>query len=543
MYNKNAQDIHPGVFHIGDDQEIQLELKTLFQEITTLNALPENAVKITGIQIDSRVVRGGDFYVALKGTRVDGHDYIPEAVDAGAVGVMGTQTWADFVDLEVPYLQVADAREALADLAAAWYGYPARQLVIIGVTGTDGKTTTANLIYQILRAAKLNAGLISTVNAVIGDRVLDTGFHVTTPEAMDVQYYLSEMVNAGLSHVVLEATSHGLAQKRVASCEFDIGVVTNITHEHLDFHGDYQGYLEAKGELMRLVSRTAEKPLPVNRLGVINKDDRSYQPLVKVLGEVGLQEISYGLETPVDFQAEKVRLGRDGIHFNVIRKKETHPIFTPLLGDYNVSNCLAAVAACRAGLDLDWEVIHEGIRSLGGIPGRMESLDLGQDFLVIVDFAHTPNALKRALTSARELTAGQVIAVFGSAGLRDREKRRLMAEISAVLADRTILTAEDPRTESLAGILEEMARGAESQGGIERESFWRIEDRGEAIRSALRLAREGDVVLVCGKGHEQSMCFGEIEYPWDDRVAARAALAAYLGQEGPEMPALPTSPV
>lgn len=518
-----------------------MELKDLFQEIKTLNTLPEPAIQIAGIRIDSRDVQRGDLYVALKGTRVDGHKYIPEAAGAGAAGVMGTQPWADYADLDVPYLQVEDSREALADLAAAWHGFPARQLVVIGVTGTDGKTTTANLIYQILRAANLKAGLISTVNAVIGDRVLDTGFHVTTPEAMDVQYYLSEMVKAGISHVVLEATSHGLAQKRVASCEFDIGVVTNITHEHLDFHGDYQGYLEAKGELLRLVSKTADKPLTVNKVGVLNKDDSSYQPLMKVLAEEDLQGISYGLETPADFEARKIQPGRAGIHFEIKEMEETHPLFTKLLGDYNVSNCLAASAACRAGLDLDWDVIRTGIGDLSGIPGRMESLDLGQEFLVIVDFAHTPNALKRALTSARELTAGQVIAVFGSAGLRDREKRRLMAEVSAGLADQTILTAEDPRTESLADILEEMARGAEANGGIEGESYWRIEDRGDAIREALKLAKEGDVVMVCGKGHEQSMCFGEIEYAWDDRVAARAALAEFLGQEGPEMPYLPTS--
>ena len=191
---------------------------------------------------------------------------------------------------------------------------------------------------------------------------------------------------------------------------------------------------------------------------------------------------------------------------------------------------------------MEWDLIRAGIGNLDGIPGRMERLDLGQDFLVIVDFAHTPNALKRALISARELTAGQVIAVFGSAGLRDKEKRRLMAEVSTVLADRTILTAEDPRTESLEGILEEMARGAAAKGGVEGENFYRVADRGEAIRKALVLARKGDVVMICGKGHEQSMCFGEIEYPWDDRVAARAALAEFLGQAGPEMPRLPTSP-
>ena len=519
-----------------------MQLKELCREVSLLNTLPEPAVEISGIRIDSREVQGGDFYIALEGTRVDGHDYIPDAVAAGAAGVLGTQPWTAYTDLEVPYLQVTDAREGLAKLAATWYGYPARKLVMIGVTGTDGKTTTVNLIYQILRAANLKAGLISTVNAVIGDRVLDTGFHVTTPEAMDVQYYLSEMVRSGISHVVLEATSHGLAQKRVAACEFDIGVVTNITHEHLDFHGDYQGYLEAKAELFKLISDRADKPLPVNRLGVLNRDDHSYPALNKIFGDMGLREVSYGLEVPVDFLAGEIHSRRDGIQFEITSQEVTYPFFTNLLGDYNVSNCLAAAAACRDGLGLDWDVIQAGIGDLGGIPGRMESLDLGQDFLVIVDFAHTPNALKRALISARELTAGRVIAVFGSAGLRDKEKRRLMAEVSAELADRTILTAEDPRTESLKGILEEMARGVAAKGGVEGENFWRVEDRGEAIRTALEMALEGDVVLICGKGHEQSMCFGEIEYPWDDRVATQAALSDTLDQAGPEMPRLPTSP-
>ncbi len=518
-----------------------MELRILLKEVEILNNLPESAIEVAGIQIDSRQVKQEDLYVALQGTQVDGHDFISEAVAAGAAVVMGTRTWEDFIHLEVPYLQVSDTREALAKTAAAWYGYPARQLIIIGVTGTDGKTTTANLIFHILKAAGIKAGLISTVNAIIGDKVLDTGFHVTTPEAMDVQYYLSEMVKAGISHVILEATSHGLAQKRVAAAEFDIGVVTNITHEHLDYHGDYQGYLEAKAELFRLVSGTADKSLPVNKLGVLNKDDRSYSTLSTLLEDLGLPEISYGLTDPADFKAGHIRPGPDGIDFEITRRQEIQPFFTNLLGEYNVSNCLAAAAVCKEGLNLNWEEIQAGIRDLGGIPGRMERLDLGQDFLVIVDFAHTPNALKRALTSARKMVPGRVIAVFGSAGLRDKEKRRLMAEVSAELADQTILTAEDPRTESLAGILAEMAGGAAVKGGIEGRDYWRVEDRGEAIRKALELAQAGDVVMICGKGHEQSMCFEEIEYPWDDRLAARAALADYLGQEGPEMPILPTS--
>lgn len=518
-----------------------MDLGELIREIKILNKLPESSVEVSGIQIDSREIQKGDLFVALTGTNVDGHNYIPSATSAGAAAILGTRPLKDFIDLGIPYLHVDDAREALASLSAAWYGYPARKMVIIGVTGTDGKTTTANLIFQILKAANLNAGLISTVNAIIGDRVLDTGFHVTTPETMDVQYYLSEMVKADISHVVLEATSHGLAQKRVDACEFDVGVVTNITHEHLDYHGDYESYLAAKSDLFKLVAAAFEKPLKVNRVAVLNKDDRSFPLLEKILENLDLLEVNYSQNTSADFQANDIHTNEDGIEFQITYQGDKKLFFSNLLGEYNISNCLAAAAVCKAGLGLEWDVIQAGIRNLETIPGRMEKLDLGQDFLVIVDFAHTPNALKRALTSAREFTTGQVIAVFGSAGLRDQEKRRLMAEVSAEMADLTILTAEDPRTESLRDILAEMAIGAASQGGIEGKDYWRVEDRGEAIRRALDLAQEGDVVMVCGKGHEQSMCFGDIEYPWDDRLAASAALAEYLGEDGPEMPYLPTS--
>jgi UDP-N-acetylmuramoyl-L-alanyl-D-glutamate--2,6-diaminopimelate ligase len=211
-----------------------------------------------------------------------------------------------------------------------------------------------------------------------------------------------------------------------------------------------------------------------------------------------------------------------------------------LVGEYNVSNCLAALTVALEGLGVPWEAAQEGLAFMKGVPGRMEALDMGQDFLAIVDFAHTPNALQRALQAARQLTAGRVIAVFGSAGLRDRAKRRMMAEISAGLADLTVLTAEDPRTESLEAILAEMAAGAEARGKVEGETFWKVPDRGEAIRFAILLARPGDVVIACGKGHEQSMCFGEVEYAWDDQTAMRVALAERLGVSGPAMPYLPT---
>ena len=517
---------------------LKRDLGKLFEEVRTLNDLPGKRIPISGIKIDSREVQPGDLYLAVLGTRLDGHDFIKDAISRGAVVIVGSKPDPD---LTIPYLRVEDTRLALAHLSAAWYQYPARQLVVIGVTGTDGKTTTVNLIHQILLTAGLKAGLISTVNAVIGDRVLDTGFHVTTPEAMDVQGYLAEMVQAGITHVVLEATSHGLAQKRVAACEFDIGVVTNITHEHLDFHGDYQGYLNAKADLFRLVTQSSGKSEFVHKLAVLNADDQSYSGLAAIIQREKLDTVLYGIKKEADLKAENIQNKIDGIQFDLVNAGSRVSVQTSLIGEYNVSNCLAAAGACVSGLGLSLEIVRDGIKRLSGIPGRMDRIDLGQDFLVVVDFAHTPNALRVALSAARELTEGRVIAIFGSAGLRDKEKRRLMAQVSAELADLTILTAEDPRVEPLDGILGEMAQGMISKGGIEGKDFWRIADRGEAIRAGLELAGKGDIIMVCGKGHEQSMCFGETEYPWDDRTATLAALADILGIPGPEMPRLPTA--
>ena len=515
-------------------------MQDLFQEIKIENSLPAEGLEIRGIKIDSREINPGDLFIAITGTQIDGHRYLEDAVNRGAGLLVGSESAAEYQELGAPYIQVPDTRLALASLAAAWFDYPARKLIILGVTGTDGKTTTANLIYQVMLASGIKAGLISTVNAIIGDKILDTGFHVTTPEALDVQFYLSEMVKAGLSHVVLEATSHGLAQKRVAACEFDIGVVTNITHEHLDYHGSYQAYLTAKAELLHLVSGSREKPGIYQKVVVLNKDDQSYPLLTGVADDLKIPEISYGLDPSASVSAEAIRTTAEGIQFSLTAPGVVLPIQTSLIGDYNVSNCLAAAAACLVGLNIEPQLIHLGIANLQGIPGRMEAIDLGQDFIAMVDFAHTPNALKRTLAAARDFTDKRVIAVFGSAGLRDKEKRRLMAEVSGELADLTVLTAEDPRTESLDGILEEMAAGILTRGGVEGENFWRERDRGRAIRLALDLAQSGDVVLVCGKGHEQSMCFGLVEYPWDDRTALKGALADFLRVEGPEIPYLPT---
>jgi UDP-N-acetylmuramoyl-L-alanyl-D-glutamate--2,6-diaminopimelate ligase len=395
------------------------------------------------------------------------------------------------------------------------------------------------LIYQILLAAGLQAGMISTVSAVIGEKILDTGFHVTTPEAPDIQNYLAQMVQAGLTHVVLETTSHGIAQHRVTACEYDLAVLTNITHEHLDYHGTYEAYRDAKARLFTSLARTLDKPHGNYRIAVLNRDDASYGGLAKLVD----RQYSYGFDPKADVRASQVILKPEGMNFQVAGLGGEQTVSTRLVGEYNVSNCLAALTATCVGLGIGIESALQGIAALGGIPGRMERIELGQEFAAIVDFAHTPNALRVALQAARQMAGegGKVMAVFGSAGLRDRQKRRLMAQASVEAADLTILTAEDPRTESLEDILEEMAAGARSSKGVEGHNFWRIPDRGDAIRFAISKARPGDVVIILGKGHEQSMCFGEVEYAWDDRVALRAALSEFLGIPGPPMPSLPTS--
>jgi UDP-N-acetylmuramoyl-L-alanyl-D-glutamate--2,6-diaminopimelate ligase len=520
---------------VNMDKHTHLPLSVVFSEapLTLLAGTPDDTL-ITGIAIDNRVVVPGDLFVAMKGASADGHDFIADAISRGATAVVGEKK---IRGLPVPYIRVTDSRQALTWLAAGFYGNPGRKMTVIGVTGTDGKTTTCNLIFSIMQAAGFRTGLISTVNAVIGNQVLDTGFHVTTPDAHDVQRYLALMVEAGMTHVIIEVTSHGLAQHRVDACEFDISVVTNVTHEHLDQHGSYENYLAAKARLFQLLHKTQTKPHGNPRLSVLNMDDNSYGYLSRIIEG---DQTSYGMNVSADVHAEDISYSPEGLNFEAVGVDFRVSVFSPLVGNFNASNCLAALTASVYGMNVDLESTVRGIAEMKGVPGRMERIDMNQPFTAIVDFAHTPNALRVAIETTRKMTDGRVIVIFGSAGLRDREKRRMMAEVSAELADISILTAEDPRTEPLDGILEDMLSGARSKGGVDGKSIFCVPDRGDAIQLGVGLAQSGDIVMACGKGHEQSMCFGTNEYPWDDRVAMRAALSSLLGIEGPAMPYLPT---
>jgi len=525
-----------------------------------LSALPRYRLvgspelEVTGIAFDSRQVCPGTLFVAYRGVNVDGHGFIGAALKNGAVAVVGERDVSEVRDLllptelTVPYITVPDGRQALSWLSAAWHSFPARQLTMIGVTGTDGKTTTVNLIYNILRAAGRQVGMISTVNAIIGQDSLDTGLHTTTPDAPDVQRLLAQMVTAGTEVCILEVTSHGLVQHRVAACDFDVAVVTNVTHEHLDLHGSLDAYQAAKASLFAGLMAGYRKP-GLNKVAVLNRDDSSFDYLSRYPADL---KLSYTvLHSPGGEQRPRrkgtVRRVGDVIALNLMQAQGRtrfdvaspygqFSLETSLPGTFNVYNVLAATTAALA-LGVEPAAIREGVAAVSRIPGRMERVDQGQPFVAIVDFAHTPNSLRRALEAARELTTGdgQVIVVFGCAGLRDVEKRPMMGRIASELADYAILTAEDPRTETLDTIIENMAEGCRGRGGIEGQTFERVLDRGAALARAVELASPGDVVIACGKGHEQSMCFGETEYAWDDREALFAAL------EGRPLKTLPTA--
>jgi UDP-N-acetylmuramoyl-L-alanyl-D-glutamate--2,6-diaminopimelate ligase len=532
-----------------------MQLSRLLRALPSYRTLDPQAhvsdVEITRVTDKSRSVIPGALFVAYPGVNVDGAQFIPDAIRRGAVAIV-TQSPIALYSAHQPPLalnsahqppifRVPDGRSALAHLAAAFYNYPSRNLRVIGVTGTDGKTTTSTLIENILLAAGHSVGTITTVAAHIAGQEVDTGFHTTTPDAPDIQNYLAQMVERGTEYAVVESTSHGLAQHRLDAVDFDVAVVTNITHEHLDIHGSWENYRDAKAQLFRALATSHRKPRTA-KVAVLNADDNSRGVFDFLRAIPADEQIIYSREPEITIQkseitnqilihARAVIHTPAGLRFAILTPFGELHIESPLVGRYNVSNILAATGAAIARR-IPFEAIAQGVKLTRGIPGRMERIDEGQPFAVIVDFAHTPYALQNALQTARELvgagggvTGGRVISIFGCAGLRDVQKRAWMGEISGALADLTILTAEDPRTESLASINSQIEEGLRKVGRTLNTDYFIIDDRGAAIEHAIKqLARPGDVVIICGKGHERSMCFGTTEYPWSDQDAARTAL-------------------
>jgi UDP-N-acetylmuramoyl-L-alanyl-D-glutamate--2,6-diaminopimelate ligase len=403
-------------------------------------------------------------------------------------------------------------------MASTLYGHPSRDMVVIGVTGTDGKTTTTTMIHQMLLSAGRRVGSMSTVDIRFGDTVDPNDSRQTTLEALEVQEQLARMRDAGLKYAVIETSSHGLALQRVAGVDYDVAVFTNIAHEHLDFHKTIEAYREAKAQLVDLTAGSARKG--IDKTAVLNRDDPSYAYLVN---RPIHRRITYGLQLDADLKADRVEAAPDGLKVDASTPLGSLSVRLKISGRWNAANALAAAAAGVA-VRLTLDEIRLGLESYRGVSGRMERVDLGQPFSVIIDYAHTPQSLEKVLRELRPITRGKLIAVFGSAGDRDREKRPWMGEIAARLSDYAVFTNEDPREEDAMTILNEIAAGAEEVGWTEGDQYARIEDRRQGIAHAVRRAGPGDTVLLAGKGHERSILIGRGKEPWDERAAAEAAI-------------------
>jgi UDP-N-acetylmuramoyl-L-alanyl-D-glutamate--2,6-diaminopimelate ligase len=500
-------------------------------------ALPTLAVSgaldatVTAVTYSSSDVIPGAAFVAIPGRKADGHAYIPDALARGAILVVGERPQPPDFPPNRAYAQVADARRELGTLSAAFYGDPSRQMDVIGVTGTDGKTTTSSILHWLLLTAGRRVGLMSTVDVKIGAETFPNNSRFTTLEAPEVQGQLRRMADAGVECAVVETTSSGLALHRVWGVAYDLAVITNITSEHLEVHGTLEAYRRAKAMLFESVDPAAP-PKPVvfsaPRGCVLNADDPSYTYLKEFCRA---PITTYGVEAEADVRAGDLDLRPDGSSFTArLPDGQTFRVGTPLVARYNVSNCLAAIAMGYLR-GVAPEVMARALATFPGVPGRMERIEAGQPYMVVVDYAHTADSLEKALGVLRPLTAGRLIVVFGSAGERDRVKRPEMGKAAARLADFAVITDEDPREEDAMTILREIAAGAEAARARDGEQFTCVVDRRKGIQVALEMARAGDVVLLAGKGHEQSIFVGNEKLPWDDPTVARETLAT-LGYTG-----------
>ena len=464
--------------------------------------------EVRSLAYDSRAVRPGTLFFAVPGVHVDGHEFAMAAVAAGAVGVVVER---EIPGLDVPQLLVDRSRRALADAADAWYGRPSERLTVVGVTGTDGKSTVTALTAEMLRACGRLPGQIGTVSIGVGDRVEPNADRSTTPEAPELQSLLARMVEAGNDSVGMEATSHGLALDRTRNCRFDVGVVTNLTSEHLEFHGTLAAYRAAKARLVE------EAPV-----AVLNADDANVEFFrERADGRV----LTFGIDADADVRATELRPDAGGTRVSLTAPSWNGEMRVGVPGRFSVLNALAALAV-GAALGADLAQAASAIQGSPGVAGRMERIDAGQPFTVIVDYAHTADALGKVLEILRPLTSGRLIVVFGSAGERDATKRAPMGRVAARLADLVIITDEDPRLEDPRAINEQIADGARAEGARDGETLWVRDSRREAIALGIGTARDGDIVLLAGKGHEQSMVYGAERRPWDDRTVAREALRA-----------------
>jgi len=478
---------------------------------TGFNVIGDPNARISGIAYDSREVKPGDLFVALVGGYFDGHDFANAALNKGAAALLVERP----LDIPIPQIVVGNTRAALAPVAARYFGHPSREMDVIGVTGTDGKTTTSCLIESIFEHAGFRTGVMGTIAVRVGEEILDTDTRQTTPESVDVQRHLRAMVDHGAKAAIVEATSHGLDLHRLDGVEFKTGAVTSITHEHLEHHKTIAAYRRAKARLFEALASFGGN-------AIINLDDEGSRTMLAYAKGASVR--SYGIENvDADVRASDIVLSSDGTRYLVEAGGGGTDVTTGLVGRFNVENALCAIAVALSH-DISLETCAQALSTVSGVPGRMQPVLNGQPFSVMVDYAHTPDSVEKVLNLMRSLTKGRLILVMGSAGERDETKRPIQGNVGARLADFCVFTTEDPRFEDPDAIIADIAAGARASEALEGRDYVCITDRREAISYALARAQPGDSVVLAGKGHEQSIIWGHEKRPWNEVCVATEIL-------------------
>ncbi|WP_139997937.1 UDP-N-acetylmuramoyl-L-alanyl-D-glutamate--2,6-diaminopimelate ligase [Paenibacillus paridis] len=494
-----------------------MRLKEVAELLVTARLMGNGETEWNGIESDSRAVSSGQLFICLRGHTVDGHLYAPEAVEAGAAAIVAERA----LDLPVPQIIVRDCRLAMAAIANHFYAYPSQTLKLIGVTGTNGKTTTTYLIEQILNDQLLPSGVIGTIERRFAGKSFPMSS--TTPQTLQLQRYLAEMRDAGTKYCAIEVSSHALEQGRVKGCRFRTAVFTNLTQDHLDYHETMSRYAAVKGLFFSRLGNEYKAVENDRSYAVLNADDTISSAYAEL---TAAEVITYGIDNEADIRASNIRINAQGTTFHVHTFRGEADITLQMAGKFNVYNALAAIGAVLIeGVELS--AIAESLRGIPGVPGRVEAVNAGQPFAVIVDYAHTPDGLENVLRAVQQFAEKRILCVFGCGGDRDRAKRPLMGKIAVQYADYAIITSDNPRTEAPELILKDIEDGL-IRSHIEPSVYELIADRRAAIQKAVEMASPGDVVLIAGKGHETYQDINGVKYPFDDREAAKEAIRGII---------------
>ncbi|TCS84418.1 UDP-N-acetylmuramoyl-L-alanyl-D-glutamate--2,6-diaminopimelate ligase [Tepidibacillus fermentans] len=490
-----------------------MKLSQLIEPLLTAKTIGNLDIEINGIEVDSRKVQPGSVFLCLPGFTADGHDFAPKAIENGAVALICERE----LSISVPQVIVKDSRFAMAFLADRFYGHPSQQLKVIGVTGTNGKTTTTHLIDKILTDQGNTTGLIGTIKMKIGNEIFDV--KNTTPDALELQRSLAKMVEIGSDYAVMEVSSHALDMGRVRGVKYHVGVFTNLTQDHLDYHVTMEQYRHAKGLLFSQLGNVYSNEVCENQYAVLNVDDEATEYYRRI---TSAQVITYGIDRDADVKATNIKISAYGNEFTVETFKGSIDLQLKLVGKFNVYNALAAITvALIEGITL--ESIKKSLEEIDGIDGRFEPVALGQDFAVLVDYAHTPDSLENVLKTVKEFAKGKIYCVFGAGGDRDKTKRPLMGKIAVQYSDVAVVTSDNPRTEDPDQIIEDILAGIrEMNTGADK--YVAIVDRKKAIEYAIQKAEKNDVIVIAGKGHETYQILHDKVIHFDDREIAREAI-------------------